>query len=806
MLKHNLKTAIRNIRRNRLYAGVSILGLGVGLGVCLLALRYITYEFSFDRFKGSDSVYEVLLRTSPMKVKRSQIMVGQNAFSLHNAAPPHLIEMMKSYFSGIEYGTTIRPLEVDLPIRGHPPVPIKYWAATSDVFKVLGLHLFEGDPHTCLQAPNSIVLTRRLAVKCFGTADAVGRTMSVQAPYQDHVIHDCVVTGIIGDIQGRSSIHLDAIGSGEIFPSIRTWRSKPASWHEWMLSLYSFVMLRKGTSIDSINNRMAAFMKATGGLAVLHPVLIPMRSIHFKTDINSEFSTYNITYLYILAVVALLVLLVSCFNFLGINLALFSRRFKEIGVRKVTGARTGNLTSQFLTEYSLLTLVALALAFGIAELLLPLFNSMMGIRISPDVMASPITVVFIVAIAVLLIGLVTVYSLVIFKDAKPQALFKGGIRTSSPGVSTRRGLMAVQFAVGGFLVCCSLIVTDQLNFVRHKDLGFNPKHIMIISQEVGEMDGPTERVLENELRRDPDIKEVSTTFWVPGNNSAHYLLPFTLTGPKYVQPVTMFTTQVDTGFVSTLGLRLVGGRNNNMKLANMQRAVIVNQMALRELDQDVMPGDSLKFLATQFRIVAVVKDFNYQSLRAQVKPLVLSIGEDLPLILVKFRKGRKSDVLAYFRRIWKKVNPDRTFNYYFLRDRISREYQNSSRMFSAILAGSILAIVIALMGLFAIASFLVERKTKEIAVRKVLGSSVGGIIDLLSIDFIRLVLVANVVAWPVAYLVMKSWLQNFAYRISISLWVFPLVGLTLLALAFATVFFRVLKAARANPVDSLRYE
>ncbi len=799
MLKSYLKSAVRNIYRNKLYTGVSVIGLGIGLAVCLLALQYLTYEFGFDNVKDGRRVYEVAIRTH----------LG-DASSTRAGTPPGLGEMLKSHFNEIETGVSVYPMTLHLATIANPERSLKadFWGVGPDFFRIFGYKLLEGDPSTCLSAPNSIVLTRALAMKYFGKLNVIGETVPVKTGISETGTHECIVTGVMQDVPAKSSFSFDAVGSGRIFRFINQYAEKPFSWN-WT-SPYCFIKLRPGAEPGGVTRRLPSFVKKTGGDPGFQvPVFVPIKQVHFRTDIITDFSTYPLKYLYILSGVAMLVLLVSVLNFLGISLTLFSRRLKEVGIRRVIGANVADLSAQFAIENTTLVIMALFVSVCGAEMMLPLFNKLMGVDIGANFMAQPASLLMLLALGAVLVGLLRVSSTRFFSSARPQLLIRGTSgKAFMTGVS-KKALVAIQFAVGAFLICSAVVMVDQLNFMRHKDLGFNPNNILVIGDESVGNNGS---ILRTELLRDPDIRAVSVTGWVPGTGEASSEWAGGDNGHN--GPLTIQMAWVDENFIPTLGMQLIRGSNFDPRISTEASdrtdsgTVIMNEAAYRELSAVMPVKDSANFGGNHWRVAGIVRDFNYQSLKDDVKPLVLFLAKKPynPSLVLKIRKGSEREVVSYVTATLKKVNPNLTLNYSFLRDSINKMYTDEDRMFTALLSGSVLAVFIALMGIFALSSFLVETKTKEIAVRKVLGSSISGIIELLSEDFIKMVLIANIIAWPGAYIVMHSWLQNYAYRISIDLFVFPLVGLTMMSLALVTILVRAMRAARANPVESLRYE
>lgn len=781
MLKNYFNTAFRNLYRNKLYASVSALGLAMGLAACILAIRYLAYELSFDKWPDSSRTYEVVSVQNP----------GGHVTEQGNT-PPGLATAMREDIPGIETSTAFLIRTLPVRWREHDIFPERFCVIDSSFRFIFPMQYVKGSALTSLKDHNSVVITQKLAAKLFGTEEPIGKVVAING-------HDCIVRGLIRNLPETSSFSFDGILS----------RQNKASYPfddnlSWMrfADILTFVKLISPSDIGSVSAKLPGFVKATGGSPDFESLkLLPLRKIHFATYLSPLVSTYEIKYLYIFSLLASLVLAVSVFNFVGINITVLARRTKEIGIRKVTGATRRDLTVQFLVENVFLTIIAFASAICIAELASHWFDSMLGLAGGPNISILNSTT-FILLLCVLLFDVVlSVYATRILASAKINLLVQGENDRFRLKRWVREVLITSQFAIAAFLIICTLVVVSQMNFISHKNLGFDKRDLLLVDNAGTQSHA---EILKNTLLENLDVLDVSETRWLL---TTGYYLGVSMEFDNGHRPITLHFVQVDQNFVPTLGLELVRGRNFNPLVPSDSGAAIVNEETLRELNISHPFRDSIRFGGEAFKVVGVVRDFNYSSLRNHVEPFVFQFANaDPPSLAVRIRKGKAENVLSYLREEWKEINPDKDLKYSFLDRDLNKLYVSDDRMLDALLSGSLVAILISLMGIFALSSFLAETKTKEIAVRKVLGSSVRGIIGLLSFDFMRVVLIANVVAWPAAYLVMREWLQEFAYRIGIDLWIFPIVSLLMITLALLTVLLRVLRTARANPVEALRYE
>ncbi len=808
MLKNYLKIAVKNIFRNKLYSFAAAFGLAVGFGLSLLALQYLLYELSFDNIPAKDRVYQVILDSK----------FGGVIQKMSNT-PPHLDKKIKDYFPEIESAASFVLMDETVQQSNHLEKTYNFCIADSNIFNILGLRLIEENKQTCLLDPESVVITKKFAKACFGGRPALGRTIKIYS-YQGW--KDFKVSGILQEPPENSSISFDALQSSESSLTLST-RYK-FTWH----AMYPlcFIKLRKGVDVDKFKSRLSEFIAATGGdTSGTALELTPMKYVHFRTDIATPLLTSESKYLFILSGVALLIFAVSVFNFIGINVTLLSKRMKEIGIRKITGASLNSIMLQFLVENGALLFVSLIAGVCISELLLPLFNTMLDVNLAVNNLTENLALVILLVIIISLDFSIGLYTVHFFASLKTQSLIKGQVWNLNSKQSLRKVLIGLQFSIAAFLICCTIIVIDQLNFVSRKDLGFEKKNILLINpSSIGNKAG----ILKTELRRNPYILDVSEANVFPSLGLTASMSGSFDNGNKSVK-LNLIT--VDEHFIPMLGMHLLKGRNFNPQFASDSShvtvhakywaggggsndfrayagAVIINQEALKELTSvQAVSSDSIRFVGNNWRLIGIVRDFNYSSLRNAVEPIVLQFDKSgADYLGIKIQKGKTKEVLQYVQDLWKKINPDRVLQYSFLDAEVNKLYSNEERIFTAVLSGSVIAILIALLGIFALSSFISETKTKEIAVRKVVGSSVTGVVKLLSVSFIKIIIVAGIIACPAAYLVMQSWLQNFAYRISLNILIFPVAVLLMLLLAILTIAFQSIKAATANPVESLRYE
>lgn len=803
MLKNYLKTAFRNLLRFKVYSAINIIGLAVGMAACLLIFLYVQNDLSFDKFnKKFDRIYRVVIEPK------------QNDNGSHWALTPS--GYAPSFVNDFPAVQAVRLT----PSTFYTPV-IKYddklftakdfIFADSTFFNIFSFPLLEGNPRTALAEPFSLVLSKSEAQKIFGDVDPMGKTIRVSN------LFDFKVTGVAKDPPPNSSIQFNYLVSFVNLKDIYV-----TQFHLKMLTsvlnnfnssnFFTFLLLPKGLRVESVEKQLPAFLdkylgdqKGTETKVLLQP----LGDIHFNTSLQYDFPNKgDVRYDYILSAVAFFILLIACVNFINISTARSATRAKEIGLRKVLGANRSRLIWQFILEFAALTLGSAILAIMLVELFLPTFNSVAGAHLSANFFSDPKIIVSFVSVWALVVFFACAYPSIYLSSFQSTSIIKGVLRSRAKGSALRRSLIVFQFAVSVFLLVVTVVIWNQYYFLRSHKLGFDVQQILFVppnAEITKDYDAFKTQLLERS-----DVRYVSRASWVPGNASD--LETFYWRGKSGWQSLGSYSLIVDPDYIKALGLKLAAGRNFSWERpSDWNDGYILNESAARMIGWTPDSAIGQPFVAWYHRghVIGVVKDFNFRSLRQGIEPVVMVMDSSLLSVqgvVIKISSQDIRKTLSYIEKTWKQFSPDFPFDYHFLDQSFDRLYQSEQRLSEIFGAFSLLSVLIACLGLFGLASYAVQERTKEIGIRKVLGASVPQIVNLVANDFIKLVLIANVIAWPLAYYAMNKWLQNFAYRTDIGLWIFVLSGILALAIALLTVSSQAIKAARANPVESLRYE
>ena len=785
MLKNYLTVALRTLRRHKGYAFVNVAGLAVGMAACVLIGLYVLDELSYDRFHAhADRIYRVTLEDYAA------------------SSPPIAPALERDYPHLVERAVRFWPIQAPATVRtgGEAFVERRISFADPAVFDVFSYDLQAGDPERALAAPQTMVVTASLARKYFGDEDAVGQTLQFWG-------EDYEVTGVMADLPANTHYPVDALVSFASLPF------PPSMLENWTWAgFYTYVLLRDDASPDRLSAELASFVGRHTDEPLLPPELQPLPSIHLHSDLRKEATPGGtVAVVYLLSTIAVLLLAVACINFMNLSTARGAERAREVGMRKALGAQRRQLVGQFLGESVLMSVAALGVALGLVQLALPAFERLAG---------KPLTLAFGPhgEGAVALLGLALVvglaagsYPALFLSRFQPAGILKRRGGAPASGLSLRRGLVVFQFAVSVALCIAALVVYQQLGYLQNRGLGFDEEHVVVV--EAGNYE-----VFEEALHEAPEIVRVAAAYDVPGRR--FQMLPVRTATMPTDSTRAMRWLGVDYGFLETLGVEPAAGRLFSEDYAtDVEHAVVVNEAAVRELgwtdavgeriDLYAFSGDGSTFeVATEGTVVGVVKDFNYASLHGPVEPLLMTVaqGEAVNVAAVRIEPGQTTDALARIEAAWHTANPGDPFDYFFLDDQLDQQYrseQQLSRVFGGFTA---LTVFIACLGLFGLAAFTAQQRTKEIGVRKVLGASAGGIVLLLARDFVALVLLGVVVAVPLAYLGMDRWLGGFAYRVDLGAGPFVLAGGLALLVATATVAVQAFRAAATDPVAALRYE
>ncbi len=796
MLKNYVKIALRNVARHPGYSFINVFGLALGMAACLLILLFVQDELSYDRFHANA---ERIHRVVPGPKADGQPSNANGAFSW---APT-----LKEDFSEIEHAVRFRKMgwgEKRVVARGDQRFAEEhFFFADSTVFDVFTFPFVAGDPAGALDEPNTLVLTETMAAKYFGKEAPLGQVLQIDA-YNDGQFNDYRVTGVLADVPANSHLQFDLLAS---------FSSQTGQTEGWGFDpVFTYILLHKGADAAAVDARLPAFMErhAPDRWYGLH--LQPLTDVRLRSDVRAELQPGgDIAYVYLFSAIAVFVLLLACINFMNLATARSAGRAKEVGVRKVLGAARGQLLRQFLGEAVLLSLGAAALALALAALLLPLLNAVadksMGLG---DLGVLPL-LSGVLGLA-LLVGLLSGSYPAFFLSAfRPAGVLKGtGGEAGSGAARLRRGLVVFQFAVTIVLLACTAVVYQQMDFVRSKNLGFSRDQVVVLplNDEIRQRYD----AFRSALREGPGVFEATATEQVPGRagNGGGYLI-------EGLDEEDGFTRLfVNETFAETYGIEMAAGRSfSTTRPTDAQQAYVVNEAFVREMgwaSPEEAIGKQMQLLGWDERaaghIIGVAKDFHLFSFRNGVPSTVLNV---MPLPYLNFFSVRLNPAearaaLTHLEQTWAAFAPSYPFDFYFIDDDFAKLHEADARLGQVFQSFAFLALLVACLGLFGLAAFTAERRTKEIGIRKVLGASVPGVVALLSKEFANLVIVAFVVAVPVAYYAMSRWLENFAFRVELSWSLFLLAGLAALLIALLTVSYQAIRAALADPVDALRYE
>ena len=797
MLRNYLKTAWRNLKRNKVYAAINIAGIAIGLAAFWLIALYVGDELSYDRFF-----------TNASRIYRIAEHASWEGGSLNTplSAPP-LAPALTANFTEVEQAARI-DIEGGGVIKYGDKVIKQNDICFSDnsFFKIFDYSFLYGDASTALMQPQSVVITEGLAKKLFGdAASALDQTI-----YFDNNEPN-KITGVIKDMPKNSHLQFSGIRSFGPFEN-NSWKN---------FYLYTYITLKNGADTKAFQKRLNAFgMKTTAkemGIKDYRMELQTLASIHLHSNLDYEFSSNgSISRVYMFIAIGLLILLIALINYMNLSTARSAIRVKEIGIRKVIGSSISNLVGLFISEALLVVFIAAFIAVVLVQVSLPFFNQLSGKDLIVWRFGILNTIVFIILFALLTGFISGSYPALFLSRFKMIPSLKGQLGNMQTGALLRKSLVVFQFVIAVFLISASFIIYKQMQFVNNKDLGFNKEQVltfhiddMKVRSEISE--------LKHALLQSPLIADVAVAGNPIGNNDlgGH---DFTFEKNGDMQQSSQMAKQlfVDEDFLKTMDVRLLQGRNFSKDMQQIKYgAFIINETLMKELGYTNAVGKKVQYQVNQFAeishrtIIGVVKDFHVASLQHKIEPMVMMLPpavNEQDNLYVKLAKGKIAEALAYLKHTYAKFDNKNTADFNFLDENFARQYAAEQKQEQLSFVFTILAFIIACLGLLGLVIFTTVQRTKEIGIRKVLGASVTGLTGLLGKDFMQLIAVATIVAIPVAWFVMNKWLQDFAYRINIQWWMFLLPGLIAIFIALITVCIQVAKAAIANPVKSLRTE
>jgi putative ABC transport system permease protein len=803
MINNYFKIAWRTLLKNKLFSSINILGLSLGIALCFLIMLFVQDELSFDKFnKNSDRIARVVFggNVNGGKISEAGVMAPVAA-------------AMKKDFPEVEDATRILRM-------GEPKITYQQNVFKNDklafvdpnFFSVFTMPLIEGDSKNVLAQANTIVVSETLAKKYFGSGEAVGKVISINGDTGYYKI-----TGVMKDMPSNSHFQFDLLASLTGF--------KDATNDSWMYgSYYTYLLLKPGADLTTMQGKLPGMVEKYMGPQIQQQMglsleqfrtkgnqlgftLQPLTSIHLYSHTNTEFEPGgNASYVYIFGGIALFMLVVACINFVNLSTAGASKRAKEVGIKKVIGSERGQLVKQFLSESVLISLFALLIAAVLVWLALPVFNEVSGKQLHFDI--KPVLAFIGLGLAVgILAGIYPAFYLSSFK---PIAVLKGKFVTGNRTFGLRKGLVVFQFFISVMLIIGTIVVYQQMKFIQNKDLGFKKEQVLVLPNSWAL--GKNEQVYKNEMLNDPRIENATTSWYKPaGPSNFNNALAFPqgndqllLNGIEY---------HVDENYIPTLGIQMATGRNFSKEFATDSTGIILNETAVRALgwnnetaiNKIIIRQNSERGNNTPFHIIGVVKNFNFKSLHESISPLMMSLQPEGGLIF-KVKTTDVAGLLSSMKTKWESYKTGEPFTYSFLDELFEKAYAAEQKTSTLLNIFAVITIFVSCLGLFGLVTYTVEQKTKEIGIRKVLGASVPQVSIMVSKEFIKLVLIACVIAFPLAWYAMHQWLQDFAFRINISWTVFVIAALMALSIALLTVGFKAVKAALSNPVRSLRTE
>jgi putative ABC transport system permease protein len=795
MFKNYLKITLRITRQHKEYSFINIAGLALGIACCLLILFWVQDELSFDRFhENADHLYRII---EDLNFEGQTLHIARTP----SAVAPALLEEIPEVINSAIY----LPAPSLLMTYGENNFYENGVAFASPSFlEMFTFPFIKGSKRMALEDLSSIVITADAAEKYFDKEDPVGKTLKINNKY------DFIVRGVIKNIPRNSHVKFDFLlpfAALENMPGDAGIRWRPVM-DNWGINFYfSYIQVAEHTDIPSLDKKVVNFVVEHSSETSTKLYLQPIKKIHLHSNLMADVEDNgSIKYVYIFSMIAFFVLLIACINFMNLTTAYSVKRAKEVGMRKVAGAKKGQIVKQFLGESIFLSLFAMIVAIAIMLLFLPVFNRLSGKDLGFDVTSSAGIFFVLVAAAVVTGVLSGSYPAFYLSSFQPINILKGTNKSGTGKTVFRRFLVVVQFSLSVFLIIATIGVHKQLHYIQNSQLGFERDHVVCVRLR-GES-AQYFQAVKNELSKNPNILGVTAANQLP----THII--YSVTGaywegknPKDDVPFNFVT--VDYDFIQALNLQLVEGRAFSDEFqSDRSEAFIINEKVAGMIGKESPIGEAFGFLGRRGRIIGVVKNFHFDNFYNEIKPLVLMYEppESDNYLIIKISSSAISENLAFIEDAWNKTVPFYPFEFSFLDEDFNRQYRSEKRMGKLFNTFTFLSLFIASLGLFGLVSFIVNQRTKEIGIRRVVGASAADIVKILTKEFIILVAVANIIAWPAAYYFMRKWLDTFVFRTHIQMWMFLYAAIIAFAIAFLSVSYKTIKAATANPVDSLRYE
>jgi putative ABC transport system permease protein len=783
MFKNYLRVALRNLRKNKGYSIINIAGLAAGMAVCILIMIWVQDEMSYDRFNAhADQIYRVCF---------SDLWSGQRV--KFSATPTGIGPALEQDFSEVIDSARFYRMNDILVVHGAKRIVEEHiLLADSSLFTIFSFPFIQGDPRFALNDPKSVVISERAAVKYFGSADPVGKILTIGSST------DFVVTGVFQNIPANSHLRFEICLP---FQYLKELGVNLQQWTNW--AYYTYILLHPESKAIEDERLTAYYQSHVSSFENVQMHLLPMKDIHLRSQaIGGIGADGDIKYVYVFSLIALFVLLIACINFMNLSTAKSGARAKEVGMRKVMGARRRDIIRQFFGESILQAFIGLFFALALVAVLLPLFNRITAKELSLDLMDNLILYVGLIGIAAFT-GIVSgSYPALFLSSFHPAAVLKGSgsVRSKARGIF-RKALVVTQFSLTIVMIIGTVIIYNQIRFMRDKKMGFDQDHLVVFSLTGTLMDNCD--TFKQEILRNPGVLESTLSL----SRQFHSTPSDLWRGESADKNVRVFFNNVDEDYLKTFGMEMIEGRFFSREFSDDKNKFVLNETAVKALGLEDPVGASLTVHGRKGTVVGVIKDFHFQTLNRKIGPLCLfAPGEGFRYLFARVSPQNLDSTIRFMQGVWKKFETHYPFRYQFFDDDFDSLYRSERRIGTIVKYFAMLAVFISCLGLFGLAAYMAERRTKEIGIRRVLGASSMEIVTLLSKEFVKCVLVSSAVAWPMAYFIMKKWLENFAYRTEIGAWTFLASAGLALGIALLTVSFQSIKAAVANPVDSLRYE
>jgi len=802
MFRNYIKVAARNILKQKIFSFINIFGLAIAITFCILIFLFVRDEVTHDSFhQNADRLYRVNMLSKN----------DDGSMSTHGLTAPPLGPAFLEEFPEIVHMARFKKRGDVVNFQGQSSRE-SIALADPDFFKMFSFRLIKGNPQTVLADRNSVVLREEVAKRYFGNEDPIGKILSIKMGRR---FFDFTVAGVAQDIPQNSSITFDFLVP---FDRVRDYTPENLL-NQWFgFTTLTFIELQKGTREAELRNKFPSFIQnylgaavqkdRRGDLSAYQMEIQPLREIYLNTNVRSYYvAGSNPLYSYILGGIALLILIIAAINYMNLAIARSAARFREIGVRKVLGADRRKLMNQFFCESLFFSFISLCLGIALAELILPAFNNFTSKKLAIGYF-SDWTTLFSLMGLMFIVGLFSgSYPALFLSGFRPVEVLRSHLKIGGKSKFSR-WLVVVQFTLSIFLVISTLIMTHQLNYLQKRDLGIRGEQVVIIPTQGSPLGTQLVERFRNEQASYENILGVTGSCEALGNEGTYTVSVVRFQTAKIMAHYFF----IDQDFLKTLELEIVEGRDFAREFtSDPKESVIVNETLVKEMGWDSAVGKQIRtFMGRKepLTVVGVVKDFHFESLRTKIKPAIFYIEPRNPLdfIYVRISPDDVPATLGLLESTWKKNAPNFPFMYSFLDEEFHKLYRMEERWQRIIRNTSIFAIAISCLGLFGLSALVIARRTKEIGIRKVLGASVAGLTRMVSMEYLKMVLFANIIAWPMAYYAMNRWLRTFAFRIDLELWIFLLAAFIAVAVAVLTVSMQAVRAALADPVESLRYE